>query len=296
MIRKLTLLVMVLTVAACADKTNNKQAGSTVFHDEKKDDSKTDKKGADKHRPIAPTPNPLPPPTGPVASSLERPQGTFRSKGEDKGAEAVITSCTFSPGRVDDRLRAGNSFLIQDKWTAKEGGLGGYGNVRKTVDAVDHHGNTANLTLNVQGLNGWYKQHCVYGDKSGTMTTNCDFTSSSFGNAPGAGQAKTPKFCSIPWDAKHKTTSKIESGTYVMHDGRTVNAVRATLLEEGSLICNDQKAGHGTIESVKIYSADVPEIDHPNCGGGTMIYFDEITKNSSGATVNSRKYEIIGVK
>jgi hypothetical protein len=265
MIRKLTVLVMILAVAACADKTDNS----------KPIDFKNDKQ------------------VDPVTASSDGPQGDFRSKGEDPGAEARIAGCSFSPGHVDDRVKAGMAFQIEDKWMAKEGGFGGYGKVHKSVDTVDRNGNIVTLNLNIQGVNGAHKQICNYGDKVGTMTTACDVTATSPGAAPARGQTKTPKGCWIAWDAKHKTTSHVESGSYAMSNGRIVNAVRATRLEEGNLSCGDKSLGKGTVEAVTIYSDDVPDIEHPNCGNGTQVYYNEIAKTNSGAVVNFKKFEII---
>lgn len=265
MIRKFALTAIALAVAACADKTGT-HSQQTVFQDDSPKNKRT-------------------------VSSLEHPQGDFRTKGEDPGAEARIVSCSFSPGHIDDRLRTGMAFQIEDKWMAKDGGFSGYGKVQKNIAAIDHHGNTLNLTLNIQGSNGELKQFCNYGDKDGKLTTDCKVTSTLPGGALLA--AKTPKNCWIAWDAKHKTTSHVESGAYAMRGGRVVSSVRASRFETGTLNCDDKDLGKGTVEAVTIYSADIPDIEHPTCGNGAQVYYNEIAKTTSGTVVNFKKFEII---
>lgn len=227
--------------------------------------------------------------------------GEFVDAKEDSQAYNKINTCV-NPQQVnwDARLQKGQEFVFNDKWSAVGGGYMGRGDLRREIESVDRATGTLVQKDYLTGPGGqvaWVRQKCVY--QGSGKGVRCDAIEMSPNLATlmkgqnGDG-AVTKKQCWLKWDGQSKTTTLTESGNYKFKKvGRKFSAVRQTETKFGNLTCDDQPAGKGTIETVRIFSSEVPTLDYPTCGLPGRIYEYQIAKNEKGGILAISKFELI---
>lgn len=226
--------------------------------------------------------------------------GDFTDAKEDSQAYNKINRCV-NPNQVnwDLRLQSGQEFILMDKWSAVGGGYMGRGDLRREIESVNRTTGTLIQKDHMTGPGGqsaWVRQKCVYqGQGHGVRCDAIEMSSNLSAMVRGRnGKGVRKKQCWLKWDGQSKTTTLTESGNYRFKKvGRKVSAVRQTETQSGQLTCDDQPAGKGTIETVRIYSSEVPTLDFPTCGLPGRIYEYQIAKNEKGGILAISKFELI---